>query len=58
MPAVAQAEYMAARMPRAAVRRLEGHGHVCLIAPDVDLDVLLREWEDSGARDSSRPAAR
>lgn len=49
VPAVEQAEYMAARVPGAAMRRLEGHGHICLIAPDVDLDAILAEWE--AARD-------
>ena len=44
VPAVAQARFMAARVPGATVRILEGHGHICLIAPDVDLDRIIREW--------------
>lgn len=44
VPAVEQARYMAARVPGATVRILEGHGHVCLIAPGVDLERTLAEW--------------
>jgi pimeloyl-ACP methyl ester carboxylesterase len=44
VPAVAQARYMAARVPAATVRILEGHGHICLIAPDLDLGQILHEW--------------
>jgi pimeloyl-ACP methyl ester carboxylesterase len=46
---VAQARYMAARIPDATVRVLEGHGHICLIAPGVELADLLREWRGSEA---------
>ncbi len=46
VPAVAQARYMAARVPKATVRVLEGHGHICLIAPNLDLGQILREWAD------------
>jgi len=34
---------MESRVPGAAVRILEGHGHICLIAPDVDLNRIIRE---------------
>jgi 3-oxoadipate enol-lactonase len=44
VPSASQARYMAGRVPGAVVRILEGHGHVCLIAPDVDLAAILREW--------------
>ena len=44
VPSVAQARYMAARVPNAAMRVLEGHGHICLIAPDLDLGQILDEW--------------
>lgn len=44
IPSVAQAEYMAARVPAAVVRILAGHGHICLIAPDLDLAQILDEW--------------
>jgi pimeloyl-ACP methyl ester carboxylesterase len=47
VPAVAQARYMADRVPGSAMRILEGHGHICLIAPDLDLARILAEWRDS-----------
>lgn len=44
VPSVDQARYMAARIPGATVRVLEGHGHICLIAPDLELGQILQEW--------------
>jgi pimeloyl-ACP methyl ester carboxylesterase len=44
VPAVAQARYMADRVPSSTVRILNGHGHICLIAPDLDLARILDEW--------------
>jgi pimeloyl-ACP methyl ester carboxylesterase len=44
VPSVAQARYMAARVPGAVSRTLAGHGHICLIAPDIDLNRVLTEW--------------
>jgi pimeloyl-ACP methyl ester carboxylesterase len=44
VPAVAQARYMVERVPSGAMRILEGHGHICLIAPDFDLSQILHEW--------------
>ena len=44
VPSVSQARYMTARVPGAAMRILDGHGHICLIAPDIDLEQILREW--------------
>jgi pimeloyl-ACP methyl ester carboxylesterase len=44
VPAIAQARFMAARVPSAAVHVLPGHGHVCLIAPGVDLCLIMQEW--------------
>jgi pimeloyl-ACP methyl ester carboxylesterase len=44
VPSVAQATLMASLTPRATRRVLEGHGHICLIAPDLDLDMILEEW--------------
>jgi len=44
VPSVAQARYMAARVPGSVVRVLAGHGHICLIAPDIDLGQILNEW--------------
>ena len=43
VPSVEQAEWMAVRVPDARVRVLEGHGHICLIAPEVDLERILAE---------------
>jgi hypothetical protein len=38
---------MAERVPAAAVRVLDGHGHICLIAPDLDLGRILDDWRTS-----------
>jgi hypothetical protein len=35
---------MAARVPDATVQVLEGHGHICLLAPDLDLLQILEDW--------------
>lgn len=43
VPSVEQSERMAAAVPGACLRVLEGHGHVCLIAPGVDLGEILDE---------------
>jgi len=52
VPSVAQARYMAGRVPSSAMRILSGHGHICLIAPDLDLAQILHEWPHSA---SDRP---
>lgn len=44
VPAVKQARLMASLAPHSTVRVLEGHGHICLIAPDLDLGTILTEW--------------
>lgn len=44
MPSVTQARYMAERVAGAVVRVLDGHGHICLIVPDLDLGCILDEW--------------
>lgn len=44
VPSVEQARHMAARVPGASLRILAGHGHICLIAPDIDLDQILHDW--------------
>jgi 3-oxoadipate enol-lactonase len=44
VPAMEQAEFMAARVPNARLHVLEGHGHICLIAPGVDLAQILASW--------------
>ncbi|MEO8678676.1 MAG: alpha/beta fold hydrolase [Vicinamibacterales bacterium] len=47
VPSVQQAHLMKTLTPRATVRILEGHGHICLIAPNLDLSVILDEWTAS-----------
>jgi 3-oxoadipate enol-lactonase len=44
VPSVEQARYMAARVTGSSMRVLEGHGHICLLAPDLDLESILSEW--------------
>lgn len=44
VPSVQQAELMARLTPGATVRVLAGHGHICLIAPGVDLAGVIAEW--------------
>ncbi len=44
VPAVEQARSMAARVPGARVHVLVGHGHICLIAPGVDLARIIADW--------------
>jgi 3-oxoadipate enol-lactonase len=45
VPSVEQARYMAARVRGASMRVLEGHGHICLLAPDLDVALILDAWE-------------
>ena len=35
---------MSRATPHATMRVLEGHGHSCLIAPDMDLSEVLNHW--------------
>ena len=42
IPSVEQAKLMSARVSGAAMRVLQGHGHICLINDDVDLERILR----------------
>jgi len=53
IPSVAQANYMAARVPGATVRVLHGHGHACLIAPGIDLADIIAAWELESVPDLS-----
>lgn len=46
VPSLEQSRYMASLVPGASVHVLEGHGHICLIAPNVDLESILRSWEE------------
>lgn len=52
VPAVAQARYMASRVPSSVMRILRGHGHICLIASDLDLAQILNEWQEGSDRGS------
>ncbi len=45
VPSIEQAQYMAERLPRATSRVLDGHGHICLIAPNIDLGTILSDWQ-------------
>ena len=44
IPSVEQARLMSERAPAATMRILEGHGHSCLIAPDLDLAAIVDDW--------------
>ena len=44
VPSVPQARLMHSLAPRSSLRILEGHGHSCLVAPDLDLAGILEEW--------------
>jgi 3-oxoadipate enol-lactonase len=50
VPSVEQARLMSERTPAATMRILEGHGHSCLIAPDVDLAAIVGDWMDRADR--------
>ena len=54
VPSVPQARYMADRVPSSAMRILAGHGHICLIAPNLDLSQILDEWR-RGSPDEAGP---
>lgn len=45
VPSVRQARLMHSLVPGSDLRVLEGHGHVCLIAPNLDLAEILLEWD-------------
>ena len=45
VPSVKQARLMEGLTPNAQVHVLEGHGHICLIAPDLDLAALIAQWQ-------------
>jgi pimeloyl-ACP methyl ester carboxylesterase len=44
VPSVEQARLMSGLTPSATLRILEGHGHSCLIAPDMDLAAIVNDW--------------
>jgi hypothetical protein len=49
VPSIQQAELMVSRVPCATLRILHGHGHICLIAPDVCLRDILVPWLKAAA---------
>jgi pimeloyl-ACP methyl ester carboxylesterase len=53
VPSVAQARFMAERVRSATMRMLSGHGHICLIAPDIDVCRILAEWQNSNSGPAS-----
>jgi len=44
VPSVTQARFMAERVPGSVLRVLAGHGHNCLLSPDLDLGAIVRTW--------------
>jgi pimeloyl-ACP methyl ester carboxylesterase len=50
VPAVKQARLMSELTPAGTMRILEGHGHSCLIAPDMDLGAIIDEWIERADR--------
>jgi pimeloyl-ACP methyl ester carboxylesterase len=57
VPSVAQARLMSRLTPNGTMRVLEGHGHVCLIAPDLDLATILDQWSEPSGSISDGPEA-
>ena len=55
VPSVEQATLMQRLAPRATMRILKGHGHTCLIAPDIDLTNILDEWQPPSLEELRRP---
>ena len=47
VPSVQQAQLMVSRVPRGTLRVLHGHGHICLIAPEIDLAEMVTAWRES-----------
>jgi len=44
---VQQAQLMVSRVPRGTLRVTHGHGHICLIAPEIDLAEIVTAWRES-----------
>ncbi len=44
VPSIDQAKLMSTLTPAGSMRVLEGHGHSCMIAPDMDLATIMDEW--------------
>ncbi len=50
LPAVAEARYMAERVPRGTAEVLEGYGHICMINHDFDLMDYIGPWAERTLR--------
>ena len=46
VPAIQEAQLMVSRVPHGTLRVLHGHGHICLIAPDINLAQMVTAWRD------------
>jgi pimeloyl-ACP methyl ester carboxylesterase len=44
VPSIQQAQLMSRLTPSGSMRVLEGHGHSCLIAPDMNLADIVEDW--------------
>ena len=56
VPAVQQGRLMQSLTPRSQLRVLEGHGHICLIAPGIDIAAALTDWRPPpGAQEPPPP---
>jgi pimeloyl-ACP methyl ester carboxylesterase len=53
VPSVIEARYMAKRVPSSSFQMLAGHGHICLIAPDLDLAQIIGQWRGGNGADRS-----
>ena len=49
VPSVLEARLMSERVAASSMRILAGHGHICLIAPDLDLAAIITEWRGGSA---------
>jgi pimeloyl-ACP methyl ester carboxylesterase len=50
VPSVVEARAMERLTPGSSLRILAGHGHICLIAPHVDLERLLADWRGTSTK--------
>ena len=56
VPSLQQARFMVSRVPGASLRVLRRHGHICLIAPNLDLAHILSEWRSDLTNAEPMPA--
>ena len=54
VPSVTQARFMAGRVPGSVLRVLAGHGHNCLLSPDLDLGAIVGTWSAAWRVDGGR----